>query len=116
MELNITSRHFHATEALKAEASEAAAKLQRFYDGIISTQIILSVENDKESTKFVEFIIRVHDNTIVVKEQTDDFSKSIHNALERVKRQLRKLRTKSERGRYDTVANHIEVPEEEEEF
>lgn len=94
MEIKITARHFDAKPGLREAAMEAAKKLERFHSNIISTEIILSYEKPQDSVKIAEFIVHVNDHTLVVKEHSNDFHKSIHDAADKIVRQLGKLKTK----------------------
>jgi ribosomal subunit interface protein len=94
MEIKITARHFDAKPALREAAEEAAKKLQRFHSNIISTEIILSFERMRDSVKIAEFIVHVNEHTLVAKEESGDFYKSVHDGAEKMIRQLGKLKTK----------------------
>ncbi len=94
MEIKFTARHFDAKTDLREAALEAAKKLERFYANIVSTEIILSFEKMHDSVKTAEFIVHVSDHTLVSKEHSDDFLKSIHDGAEKMVRQLTKLKTK----------------------
>jgi putative sigma-54 modulation protein len=94
MEIKFTARHFDAKPSLREAALEAAKKLERFHNNIITAEIILSFEKMRDSVKVAEFVVRVHDHTLVVKEASDDFYKSIHDGTEKMVRQLGKLKTK----------------------
>jgi putative sigma-54 modulation protein len=94
MEIKVTARHFDAKPSLREEAISAAKKFERFYNNIISTEIILSFEKMHDSVKTAEFVVHVHDHTLVAKETSEDFSKSIHDGAEKMVRQLTKLKTK----------------------
>ncbi|MCS6808373.1 MAG: ribosome-associated translation inhibitor RaiA [Bacteroidota bacterium] len=94
MEIKVTARHFDAKPSLKEEAIAAAKKFERFYNNIISTEVILSFERTKDSAKTAEFIVHVHDHTLVAKESSEDFFKSLHDGAEKMIRQLNKLKTK----------------------
>jgi putative sigma-54 modulation protein len=96
MEFKFTARHFDAKPDLREAASEAASKLQRFYNNIVSTEVILSYEkiHSNDSVKIAEFIVHVNDHTLVAKEESNDYYKSLHDGAEKIVRQLNKLKTK----------------------
>ncbi len=96
MEVNLTARHFTLSDSLRGEVQKATDKFQRFHENIISADVILTNENAKlqEQSKVAEFIVKVQDHTVVVKEQSENFGKSIHEATDKVVRQLRKLKEK----------------------
>lgn len=90
MKTQVTFRHLKSVPELQDAALEAAAKFEKFYDGITSTKI----EFSNEERKKVEFTVHVQGNTLVVKESSDDFLKSLKDASEKMIRQLRKRKTK----------------------
>jgi ribosomal subunit interface protein len=96
MEFKFTARHFDAKPDLREAAADAAAKLQRFYANIVSTEVILSYEkaHANDSIKVAEFIVHVQDHTLVAKEESGDYYKSLHDGAEKIVRQLTKLKTK----------------------
>jgi ribosomal subunit interface protein len=94
MEIKVTARHFDAKPTLREEAISAARKLEHYYGNIVSTEVILSLERMHDSIKVAEFVVHVHDHTLVAKESSDDFSKSLHDGAEKMIRQLGKLKTK----------------------
>ncbi|MBD1207567.1 MAG: ribosome-associated translation inhibitor RaiA [Ignavibacteria bacterium] len=94
MEIKVTARHFDAKPALREEAITFAQKFEKFYSNIISTEVILSFERMHDSVKIAEYIVHVQDHTLVAKESSEDFSKSLHEGAEKMIRQLNKLKTK----------------------
>jgi ribosomal subunit interface protein len=90
MQTTVTFRHIKARQDLHEAAIEQATKFNRFYDGIISTNIefIHDVDN------VVEFKVNVQGNTFISKENTEDFTKSLNIASDKMVRQLKKWKTK----------------------
>jgi ribosomal subunit interface protein len=91
MKTQITFRHTtSAHPKLHDEALAAATGFSKYYDGIIST----NVEFINEVHKTVEITVHITGNTIVAKEDSDDFHKSLHDASEKIVRQIQKHKTK----------------------
>jgi ribosomal subunit interface protein len=90
MKTNVTFRHLKRHPHLHDAAIDTAASFERFYDQIISTDIVFKNDN----TKTVEFTVRVQGNTLVAKDSSDDFHKSLNDAADKMIRQLRKWKTK----------------------
>jgi ribosomal subunit interface protein len=95
MQVKLTARHFEPRPSLTEAATAAAESFDKFVDGIINTDIIMSLET--ETSKMVEFIVHVHGHTLVGRAETDDFFKSIAEASDNIERQIRKLKTKEQR-------------------
>jgi len=91
MQTKITFRHFRGQHPeLHDIAIEMAENLEKYYDGIISANVDFVNETDKT----VQFTVHVQGNTLVVKEKSDDFKKSLNLAEDKMIRQLRKYKTK----------------------
>ncbi len=91
MNLTITARHFKLKDDLRAYVEEKSRKLTRFFDGIIDMEVILGWE---KQTRYVEMIIKVHKDRIVIKETTEDLRKSFDLVLDKAERQLKKHKEK----------------------
>lgn len=103
MEIKFTARHFKASPELQQEAIDNARNFEKFYDGIISVEIILVEESSRENLKTAEYIVYVQDHTIVAKESQEDYYKAIHAASDKVVRQLRKLKTKANKDLHQSL-------------
>jgi putative sigma-54 modulation protein len=90
MRTKVTFRHFKSQAELHDAALEAAERFEKFYSGITSTDIIFK----NEANKVVEFTVRVNGNTLIAKESSDEFNKSLNEAADKMIRQLRKWKTK----------------------
>ena len=90
MKTNVTFRHLKANPNLQEAALDAADGFERFLDGIISTDIVFKNDHDKT----VEFTVRVQGNTLVVRESSDDFRKSLNEVSDKMVRKIRKWKTK----------------------
>lgn len=107
MKVNMTARHFKARPDLSDAVHSTANNFAHFHDGIISVDAVL---DHQDLEKSVEFIVHVSGKTIVAKERTDDFMKSLHGASDNIIRQIRKLKTKAEKSLHES----LEEPETEE--
>ena len=94
MVTTVTSRHFKAHESLNRYAESSVAKLDRYYDGIIKCEVKLSYERARNSVKVAEVIATVYKTKLTGFGKTDDFSKSIDLAVEKVLAQLKKYKDK----------------------
>jgi putative sigma-54 modulation protein len=92
MTIIVTSRHFTAHQSIVNYAEEEAQGLERYYDGIIKCEVILSFEKKRKSTKIAEVILSVYKHKIMAEERTDDFFKSIDAAMEKTLTQLKKFK------------------------
>jgi len=94
MQVKFTARRFRAHPDIKDHAVESAKKLGRFYDGIVTADVILSYERASNSVKTAEINLHVYGAVLSAKEKSDDYYKSIDAAVEKLGVQLSKYKTK----------------------
>jgi len=94
MNVKFTARRFRAHPDIKEHAVETAKKLDRYYDGIVSADIILSYERVTKSVKTAEINVHVHGTVLTAKEKSEDFIKSIDATGEKLAMQLAKYKTR----------------------
>ncbi len=91
MKTNVTFRHTkgHHPE-LQERAIECAGHFAKYYEGIVSSNF----EFINGADKTVQITVHLNGSTIVGEQVTDDFHKSLHDASEKVIRQIKKHKTK----------------------
>jgi ribosome hibernation promoting factor len=94
MNIKITSRKFKARESLKDFVYSEIDSLQKFNDQIMNAEVILSYQNIRDSIKSAEIILQVPGQTLRATEESDDYGKSIAGAVEKMTRQLKKIKNK----------------------
>jgi len=95
MNISITARKFKAHETLKEFITGEVSKIDKFYDNIIDIDVILSYQNNKDTTKTAEIIVKVPGQVLTASEMSEDYKKSTVLAVEKIQRQLDKLKTKN---------------------
>jgi putative sigma-54 modulation protein len=94
MNIQITARKFRAKDSLKDFISEEIKSLEKFSDQIIEANVVLSYIHPKDSIKNVEIVLQIPGKVITVNESSEEFEKSLGLAIEKLKRQLTKIKTK----------------------
>jgi putative sigma-54 modulation protein len=94
MNVKFTARRFRAHPDIREHAVETVKKLDRYYDGIVHADIILSFERASKSVKTAEINLHVHGAILSAREKTEDFIKSIDATGEKLAMQLAKYKTK----------------------
>jgi putative sigma-54 modulation protein len=94
MNIQITARKFRAKDSLKDFIREAIKSLEKFNDQIIEANVVLSYTHLKDSIKNVEIVLQIPGKVITVNESSDDYEKSVNSAIEKIIRQLSKIKTK----------------------
>lgn len=95
MDIHFTARRFKAHKEVRDYAWESLQRLDKFYDGIIRSDVILSYERKTNSIKTAEVNVHIQGNTLSAKEKSEDFILSLDRALEKLVKQLDRVKTKS---------------------
>jgi len=93
--VKISSVHFDADKKLIQFIQERIDKLSLFYDKIIDGEVILKVENSNNTeNKVAEIKLLIPGNDIFAKKQCKSFEEATDNAVEALRRQLKKHKEK----------------------
>lgn len=94
MNTSFTARHFNASDRLQAHALEAVKKLEKFYDGILDCDIIMSPHESPEEPQQVELIVKVAQITLNASETASTYEQALGKAIDNMKRQLIRYKEK----------------------
>jgi len=94
MNVKFTARRFRAHPDIREHAVDTVRKLDRFYDGIVNADIILSYERATKSIKMAEINLHVHGAVLSARDRSEDFIRSIDAAGEKLAMQLAKYKTR----------------------
>jgi len=94
MDIKITSRKFKAKDTLKEFINEEVKSLEKFNDSILDVDVVLSYLHSKDSIKIAEISVTIPGKIFVVNEESDDFGKSVTLSVDKLKRQLKKIKSK----------------------
>ena len=96
--LKVNSVHFDADKKLVEFIHERVDKLASHFDKIIDGEVILKVENSHEpENKVAEIKLLIPGNNIFAKKQSKSFEEATDNAVEALRRQLKKHKEKIRR-------------------
>ena len=90
MKVKIAERHTAQSDALRAYVVEKTEVLERYFDRIISVDVILSVEKERQIADFHAHL--TNRKIIKAHEESPDMYTSIDKAIDRLKRQLVKYK------------------------
>ena len=95
MDIKIHSIRFDADVKLLNFIRSKLEKLVVFYDDIIGTEVFLRLDNSQDfENKVVEIRLTIPGNELFAKRQTKTFEESTDLAVEAIRRQIRKHKTK----------------------
>ena len=111
MKIKITGHHTHASPKLRDYIIEKTEALERFFDRIVSVDVVLSVEKERHIADFHAYL--TNRKTINAREESTDMYASIDTAIDRLKRQLVRFKDQLQEVRDRSgVDTHIDESEE----
>ena len=108
MQITFTARHFKASESVKEYAENEIQRLQKFFDRIVDCDIILVKERNN---LIADISLNVSNGVLAVKESSDDFYKSIDQAVNKLERQIKKFKGKNRHYSHEKIIDVLETPE-----
>ncbi|PZX46375.1 ribosome hibernation-promoting factor, HPF/YfiA family [Algoriphagus chordae] len=95
MKLQMHSIHFDADQKLIDFIQRKADKLDTYYDQIIDGEVFLRLDkNDNNANKIVEIKLNVPGKQFFAKNQADSFEAASDDAIEGLRRQIKKYKEK----------------------
>ena len=114
MRINIIGRHIDVTEAIHDYVEKKISRLSKYYNRISEIEVILDEEG---LNKKVEILIKAdHAQRFVVSESGEDLYACVDVGLDKIERQLTRLKEKSRKwkGRTGTSQATSDVLESQE--
>ena len=95
MDIKINSVHFDADKKLIKFLNDRINKLAHFFEGIISAEVFLKLENTQElDNKMVEIRLLVPGYDLFAKKQSKTFEEAADDAMEALRKQVQKHKEK----------------------
>ncbi|MFO8054852.1 MAG: ribosome-associated translation inhibitor RaiA [Bacteroidales bacterium] len=95
MKVHINSVHFRSDSKLEDFITEKVNKLEQYFDGILSAEVILKMENGNgKENKTAEIMVKVPGDDLFAKKQSSTFEESTDQAVSALRRQLVKYKEK----------------------
>ncbi len=112
MKIKIAGRHIDASGALQQYVVEKTEALERYFDRIISVDVVLSVEKERQIADFQAHL--TNRKQIHAREESNDMYGSIDKAIDRLRRQMVKFKDQLHEFRERGGAPAPEAPEVQE--
>ena len=112
MKVKIVERHTSSSEALRAYVIEKTEGLERYFDGMISVDVVLSVEKERQIADFHAHL--TNRKVVAAHEVSTDMYASIDGAIDKLRRQLVKYKSHLHETRDRTQAQQREPVAEDE--
>lgn len=95
MKLQMHSIHFDADRKLTDFIQRKADKLDTFYDRIIDGEVFMRLDkNEKNANKIIEIKLNLPGKQLFAKNQNDSFEGAADEAVEGLRRQIKKFKEK----------------------
>jgi len=95
MKINVNSVKFKVDSKLESLIKEKIEKLSVLYDSILSSDVILKLDNTSTiDNKVVEVRLAIKGNDLFSKKQSKTFDEALDNATDALKKQLTKHKGK----------------------
>ncbi len=92
MQIKISARHGHLSEATQAFIQEKAQKLVRIFERLTMIEVTVDLQ---DGLKTVEFVVQAeHKHDIVARESASDIMPAVDLALAKVENKLRRYKEK----------------------
>ena len=105
MQIKISARHGHLSEATQQFIREKAQKLLHFFERIMLIEVIVDLKND---IKLVEFFVSAeHKHDFVARESNGDILAAVDLAVDKLEGQLRRYKEKVQDRRRTPSAGEV---------
>lgn len=96
MKLQMHSIHFDADQKLVNFIQKKTDKLETFYDRIIDGEVFMRLDKgEARDNKVIEIKVNIPGTQLFAKEQSNSFEAAADEAVEALRRQLRKHKSKN---------------------
>jgi len=96
MEIRIQAIHFVAAKQLEAFIQKKVSKLELFYEGILSAEVVLRViKPEAAHNKQVNIRLKIKNNDCFAEKASDTFEGAIDDAVVALEKQLAKIKEKN---------------------
>ena len=108
MKIEFTGRNFTLSPAIKKHTNEHFDKIESVLNGALKAHVILSVE--KHHRHIAEVIVNWHDRALTGKADTTDMYASVSQAVDRIRRQVLKVKGKIIDRKHHALATSVVAP------
>jgi len=94
MNIQITARNFDASPKLRDYAEKSIRKLERFYDGIVETEVFIGKNDNPAADKSSELNVTVYGQRLRTEAEDTTFEAAIDESVDKMRRRLKKYKAK----------------------
>lgn len=108
MKISVTGRHFELTDAVKDRATDEIERLGKFFDNIISANLVMTQEKHRI---LGELTMSVAKSKLIAKSSTKDPLATIEMVTDKMAKQLKKHKGKMKERHQDKISEMKEEVE-----
>ena len=106
MQVKISARHGHLSEATQEFIRDKAEKLLHYFGRLTMIQVTVDLKNEQQ--KMVEFVVSAeHKQSIVAHERHTDVHAAVNLVVDKLERQLSRYKEKIQDHRRDPSAGEV---------
>lgn len=111
MQISISTRHGHVSDATQAKITAKVEKLARLFERLTAIEVTIDLE--KADSPLVHLSVSAeHKHDFVAEQQADNLMTALDGVVHKIEQQLRKYKEKVvERHRSQTAKNQAETEE-----
>ena len=104
MRIKITARHLKLTDAINDYATKKVEKAQHYFSNVVNAQVILSVDKFRQMAEIILHTGRTGSKSIFrAKEVSENLYAAIDLAMDKIDKQLKKIKDMSKIHRQDKL-------------
>ena len=108
MKIEFTGRNFNLSPAIKKHTNEHFGKVETVLNGALKAHVILSVE--RHHRHVAEVVVNWHDHALTGTADTNDMYVSVSQAIDRIRRQVLKVKGKIIDRKHHALATSVVAP------
>ena len=109
MQIKISARHGHLSDATQDFIREKAQRLLRFFERLTSIEVTVDLKND--TNKMVEFLVSAeHKHDFVARETNHDILAAVDLVVDKLESQLRRYKEKVQDHRRTPSTGQVAGP------
>ena len=113
MQINISTRHGHLSQASQEKISEKISKVSRLFERLTGVDVVCNVEHPESPEVEIRVSAELHDD-FVATETSSSLMAAVDGALHKIEQQIRKHKEKLKGHRTPGHRHEEYVPEPEE--
>ena len=113
MQINISTRHGHLSQASQDKISEKVSKLTRLFERLTAVEVVCDVEHEDNPNVEIRVSAELHDD-FVAKTDAANLMAAVDSAIHKLEQQIRKFKEKL-KGHRTPGHRHEEVAVADEE-